>query len=437
MLQKYKKLSKYTNLIRLSYKYLPFLLALLVIFLTFIIVYISYYKSDIEIDNAKYEKSISTQVKSNLSSSNSFPNWKTYTNNKYGFEFKYPPSSPIENRKTEATNKQYVTVNNGYDFIAISPEFSGIGFEDPKTTTKTEPLLIADKQLTITGNTIEKIRVTTTHPKITETWFLITIPYPDKRDYAISVSYRFLNGITNESSEKLFDQIVSTFNFFDPGEDSTLNQTGVTNFSSKYLNLSFKYPSMWGQIEEKIMPGQTGKTYNLSFDGNVGGSALGFGNIMAGGRSKDYTEGRGGYVVDAANGFSTSQEFCSSYYGKQGINCDQVNPNTISQLVAPKYLDYCPSDIFQPPNNYSFSKRVWVNLSGQAVDGFMMQYSNFWSKDFVEMSSPDLDCSKTNQQKFDSMVAKIVDKINNGEVDEITKSNIDGFDDFVRSIKIN
>lgn len=359
--------------------------------------------------------------------------WKIYTNNKYGFEFKYPPNNKLEVREVEGTNKQYISVNNGPDTLAIYPEFFGIGFEDPKIETKNIPLVINGKQLVISEKNIEKIKVTTTYPKATDTFFLVIIPYPFEIDYMVSANYRFLNGSVNSSSEELFDQILSTFQFFDPGEASVLNPTGITSFSSKYLKLSFRYPSSWGQIEEILKPGTAGKRYDLSFDGNVGGSALGFGSFTAGGRSKDFTEGRGGYIVDAAMGFSSPKEFCDSYLGKQGINCETINQNIVVQLVAPKYEDVCPPN----PGQYWFSKRVWINLPGQEVDGFMLEYTNFWSKEFTEMSDPDLECSKTNKEKFEAAVSKIIERLNSGDLDKITKTNINGFDAFVKSITLN
>lgn len=308
-----------------------------------------------------------------------------------------------------------------------------MGFENPNAEITTQPLLVKGNQVSIGGKNIEKTKIVEKFPKTTTTSYIVIIPYPDNREYSIMTNYYFFNGTVDRSSEETLDKILSTFTFFDPKEFSVLNPTGITTFKSKYLKLSFRYPSSWGQIEESLRPGTTGKAYNLTFNGDVGGSALGFGSITAGGRTKDFSKGRGGYIADAATGFSSPREFCDLNFGKQGISCETINQNIVVQLVVPKYEDVCPPN----PGQYWFSKRVWVNLTGQEVDGFMLEYSNFWSKQFVEMISPDLDCLKTNKEKFEVAVSKITEKIKSGATDQTTKTNIDGFDAFVKSIVLN
>lgn len=374
------------------------------------------------------------QSGSGLSSKDEFVNWKIYTDNKYGFEFKYPPEITLENGKDETSGKQYLYLR-GYGSLKITPEQQGLGFENPNAEITSQPLMVNGKQVLLGGNIIEKTKIVEKFPKATNTSYIVIIPYPDKRDYSIMANYYFFifNGIVDKSSEETLDKILSTLTFFDPKEFSVLNPTEITTFKSKHLKLSFRYPSSWGQIDETLRSGTTGKRYDLTFNGNVGGSALGFGSITAGGRTKDFSEGRGGYIADAATGFSSPREFCDSNFGKQGTSCEAINQNIVVQLVIPKYEDVCPPN----PGQYWFSKRVWVSLTGQEVDGFMLEYSNFWSKQFVEMTSPNLDCSKTTKEKFEATVSKISEKLKSYTTDQSTKANLDGFDAFVNSIVFN
>lgn len=369
---------------------------------------------------------------SELSSKDEFVNWKIYTDNKYGFEFKYPPDFPLEKRKEESSEKQYLLLTGFYGELKIIPEQQGLGFENPNAEITYQPLLINGKKVSLGGKNIEKIKIFEKFAQTTKTSYAVIIPYPDKREYSIMGKYYFFNGADDKNNENRIHKILSSFTFFNPGEFSVLNPSGITTFKSKLLTLSFRYPSSWGQVEETIRPGTTGNAYNLTFNGDIGNSALGFGSITAGGRSKDFSEGRGGYIADTARGFSSPQEFCDSYFGKQGASCETINQNIVVQLVVPKYEDVCPPN----PGQYGFSKRVWVNLSGQEVDGFMLEYSNFWSKQFTEMSSTDLDCSKTKED-FEAIVSVITEKLKNRSLDQTTKTNLEGFDTFVKSIVLN
>ncbi|MEK7592290.1 MAG: hypothetical protein AAB508_02735 [Patescibacteria group bacterium] len=139
-------------------------------------------------------------------------NWKTYTDSKYGFEFKYPSEEKIENGVDKSSGKQYLLIGSA-NSLKITPEQQGLGNENPYAKITIEPLLIDGKQVSLGGHDIEKTKIVEQIPDATITTFLIIIPYPDKRDYSIMVNYRFNPGIVDKNIEETFDQILSTFKF--------------------------------------------------------------------------------------------------------------------------------------------------------------------------------------------------------------------------------
>ncbi|MBI3888464.1 hypothetical protein HY311_01580 [Candidatus Nomurabacteria bacterium] len=118
-------------------------------------------------------------------------NWKTYTSNKYGFEFQYPANfSYSENKTGGVVNTLAVTdstnTEKGFSLIINNPGFSfGEGCYDTQTTTKI-----------INGISM------------------------NREDDCGEISYSFSQNnkqdyiaINNKLDVKLFDQILSTFKF--------------------------------------------------------------------------------------------------------------------------------------------------------------------------------------------------------------------------------
>ncbi len=163
--------------------------------------------------------------------------WKTYTDSKYGFEFKYPSEEKIEKGVDKSSGQQFLSIGSA-NSLKITPEQQGLGIENPYAKITTEPLLVNGKQVSLGGHDIEKTKIVEKIPDSTITTFKIIIPYPNKRDYLIMVNYSFNPGIVDKNIEETFDQILSTFKFLDP------NQADPTAGWKMYQGnkFSFKHP---------------------------------------------------------------------------------------------------------------------------------------------------------------------------------------------------
>ena len=216
-------------------------------------------------------------------------------------------------------------------------------------------------------------------------------------------------------------------------------------FRDDVLGIEFYYPKEWGTIsgqlsgsEKKTGDEYGGYAYNFTFNGHqVGGSALGYGRITAGGRSKDYSAGRGGYIADFS-GFNgqSSDKICAEF---NATTCTEINKRIISMIVAPKYDDICPPS----PGQYPFSKVVAIDLPDNSkINGLVFEYaflSNELNKEVYGILGTDFEkCYNPDpaiQKIFDDKVKEVLEKIVAKSLDQQTLNNIEGFDHFVNSIK--
>jgi|SRR3989344_1463774 len=184
-------------------------------------------------------------------------NWKTYTNQTYGFTIKYPPTFSIEDVSSKSppfsifikdTTIQVPfeggTMINPYILVDIKPE--KLSLDDYLAT---YPNLKVQEKKTINGTVFTKVEVT------------MGITQPPM--YLASINGNIL-GISNfYLNEQTFDQIFSTFKFTDQ------KQTWKV-FEGK--NFSMSYPSNW--IIDNSYPDQYDAAFKSSDYADDGGMPM-------------------------------------------------------------------------------------------------------------------------------------------------------------------
>jgi len=218
------------------------------------------------------------------------------------------------------------------------------------------------------------------------------------------------------------------------------NKDQYIKFKDDVLDIEFDYPKDWGVISGQLegMTEDGRYAYNFTFNGEAGASALGYGRITAGGRSKKYWAARGSYVADYS-GFDgqSANKICASF---NAAMCAEINQKIVSMVVAPKYSDICIPN----PGQYPFSKVVAIDLpANQKINGLVFEYIflsdalykeiyyDILGAQFERCYLPDPETEKI----FDKKIQETLKKINIKALDQQTLQNIEKFDYFVNSIK--
>jgi hypothetical protein len=206
------------------------------------------------------------------------------------------------------------------------------------------------------------------------------------------------------------------------------------------LSIEFEHPVSWGQIDTGLGKGFTsGYFYGYSFS-EYSHTETDF--ILAGGRSKDFSEPRGFTPLDF-KGYGNKpekEEGCDSRWQDIYTICEEISPNVTWMIQLPNANHFCNSP--NGPTWYTTALfRIEINLpNNPTINGFVFE-SSFSSKDFLNQLENDLypilgigsngssmyptKCSDENQKAFDQQLNLIVDKINNKTVDKETQNNID------------
>ncbi len=195
-----------------------------------------------------------------------------------------------------------------------------------------------------------------------------------------------------------------------------------TKCADNVLAMDFEYPAAWGEIDAVLRQGDTGHAYDYSF------SARGQWTMLeAGGRSHDFSEGRGAFITDFMGfGARLPQEVCARF---GAAICNPVQPGVILMMAFPKAGFLCNPG----PGLFYFPVAiVAVNLPrNPQINGFVFA-SNFLSSqsesglmgilDVSDMGAQK--CDDASQQQFDARVKEIVANIEAGTVDSETSENI-------------
>jgi hypothetical protein len=205
------------------------------------------------------------------------------------------------------------------------------------------------------------------------------------------------------------------------------------------LNIEFEYPTSWGEIEALMEPGgYTGFSYDYFFGGRTIGEAE---PLLAGGRSKDFTEGRGGMPTDFW-GFTSSEGRCaevSAFYPDVQI-CQEIKSDVVWMVRFPDSEHFCYriAEDFVNEAVWQPVVRIEVNLPlNSTIHGFVFE-APFLSDPLKEQLNNDLlpliglgseagtrNCDPSNRQEFDSQVQEYVERLKVKELDDRTLENLD------------
>lgn len=213
------------------------------------------------------------------------------------------------------------------------------------------------------------------------------------------------------------------------------------------LNIEFDYPINWGEVEAELRTGgYTGYAYDYYF----GGKTIAENEpLVAGGRSIDFSEGRGGMSTDFAGYGDKSLQFkgevCDSNWNNVFPICQDVNGNVAWMIRFPKASYICES----PPGfNTTPVFRIEVNLpTNSKINGFVFE-APFYSEQFLNQVKDDLypllvlgsdmlptKCGELDQLAFDNQLKSFLEKINTRTIDDQTQRKLDELIHLATSIR--
>ena len=197
-----------------------------------------------------------------------------------------------------------------------------------------------------------------------------------------------------------------------------------THCHDKVLAISYDYPSAWGEIGARYFNGgYAGHGYQYDFGQP---DAM----VWAGGRSRDFSEGRGGFYTDFRGyepGPLAAQAFCQTY---RALVCREVAPGVVLLMSIPLSAFVCSTDdgfvdapigivaINLPQHatitGFAFAQRfvaapVWAQLSG-----------------LLDIDGPDRGArcrAAAAQQQYDAQVQSLLAALQSGTADSVTQRN--------------
>ncbi len=202
--------------------------------------------------------------------------------------------------------------------------------------------------------------------------------------------------------------------------------------------MRFEYPSEWGEIEPYIDHGaDAGYKYGYIFSNREWVSQSGLG---AGGRSRDFSEGRGAFITDF-RGIEGELD-CSQEYFKPGL-CQQIAPQVILIYQFPKAQPIC-EDGSDPL--YAPIAVIKINLpDNPVINGFVFVSRWLGKEAQLELNrilgmqltpGPALYCDEARQAAYDARVQEIIEAIRAGDLDMESEKNLRFFVRLARSIRL-
>jgi hypothetical protein len=192
------------------------------------------------------------------------------------------------------------------------------------------------------------------------------------------------------------------------------------------LQIAFEYPASLGKLSANLSEGDTGYAYDYHFGGRPPTSTV---TLEAGGRSANFTAGRGGFLTDFA-GFAetTLEKKCVRF---NAALCWDLQPDVVFMIALPQATYVCdpgPGIIFWPTAIIAldFPERAFIT-------GFVF-IAEFLSDELhnellsILDTNPNTgkrDCTETNMRAFDSKVGEIKSGIEMNTLDERTEQNLD------------
>jgi hypothetical protein len=225
-----------------------------------------------------------------------------------------------------------------------------------------------------------------------------------------------------------------------------LNCTSQNSFAKcddGTLKIEYEYPSVWGEIEAVLrVGGDSGFAYDYTFSAFSSEQNL---TVIAGGRSKDFAEGRGGLRTDF-KGYAglSSQSRCDAIKEYIPI-CEEIKADVVLLMEFPKAHHICevpPGTLYRPitiieinlPANPTINGFVFISpfLSEQEEERLLADMRAILGYD--PESGARTRCSDANQAQLDRRIGELVRRIENDEIDNETRENIAKLNHIAQSI---
>lgn len=221
------------------------------------------------------------------------------------------------------------------------------------------------------------------------------------------------------------------------GKLDCLLEDTFTKCVDNVLNIEFEYPTTWNEIEAVL---RTGGYSGYAYDYYYGGKTIAETEpLVAGGRSKDFSEGRGGMSTDFAGygdvGLQFKKKACDSIWNDSFPICQEVTAGVAWMIQFPNAKYICNS----APGFYTKPIfRIEVNLpNNPTVNGFVFEAPFLSEKLSIQVKNdlypllglgPDMfptKCSDADQKAFDAKLIAFVEMINMKTTDRETQRKLD------------
>ena len=204
------------------------------------------------------------------------------------------------------------------------------------------------------------------------------------------------------------------------------------------LQVVFEYPAAWGAITAHLRKSaMTGYAYDYTLNGKSVSDSAPF---MAGGRSKDFTEGRGGMPTDFAGygqGGLQVPAGCDSDWHKSFALCKSASPDVAWMIDLPSAASLC-ANAGGPGSFLTPIFRIEINLpKNPSINGFVFQ-SPFISAQLADQLKNDLypliglgadmlptKCAAADQQAFDTQRMVYIKQFTKRTADPETQTTLD------------
>ncbi|MCL7453404.1 MAG: hypothetical protein M8467_10195 [Anaerolineae bacterium] len=206
------------------------------------------------------------------------------------------------------------------------------------------------------------------------------------------------------------------------------------------LGIEFEVPASWGPIETSLRPGlDAGFAYDYYFDGKAHAETE---PLVAGGRSVDFSEGRGAMPTDFGGyehaGWQRTSACAGSgdWFRNSYPVCQQVNENVAWMIRFPNASVLCEDVLGNWQTMPVF--RIEINLPDKpTINGFIFE-APFFSEQFAgrlqnalyPLLGARLDwraskCDEASREAFDAQLMALIETITNRTADAETLENVD------------
>ncbi len=209
----------------------------------------------------------------------------------------------------------------------------------------------------------------------------------------------------------------------------------ATTCTDHLLRIRFEYPAEWGEIEPMISHGgYAGYAYGYSFTNREVVDEI---NVGAGGRSSDFSEGRGAFITDYRG--MPGQLDCSTEIYQPGL-CQAIAPQVLLTYEFPEARWVCEPG---PGTRFKPIAIIKINLpQNKIINGFIF-VSQFLSPTMQQeldriinpLHGSPSGCEEPRMAQFDAKVHEIMGLIQSGNLDTESEKQLRWLMRLARSIK--